>query len=152
MQYKAVSPEEYISQVPEERQNGLNELRKIIKNNLPNGFEEGIQYGMIGYFVPHSRYPNGYHCNPKEPLPFMSFASQKTSINLYHMGIYAKKELSDWFISEYPKHSKRKLDMGKSCIRFKNVDEIPFQLIADLCKKLTVDEWIALYEKDLKKS
>ena len=152
MSDKAVSPEEYINQVPEERQSVLKELRKTIKTNLPKGFEEGIQYGMIGYFVPHSRYPDGYHCKPSEPLPFMSFASQKTSISLYHMGIYAKKELYDWFVSEYPKHSKRKLDMGKSCIRFKNMDEIPFELIAELCKKLTVDEWIDIYEKNLKKN
>ena len=152
MSDKAVSPEEYINQVPEDRQSVLKELRKTIKTNLPKGFEEGIQYGMIGYFVPHSRYPNGYHCKPSEPLPFMSFASQKTSISLYHMGIYAKKELYDWFIAEYPKHSNCKLDMGKSCIRFKKTDEIPFELIAELCKKLTVDEWIDIYEKNLKKN
>ena len=151
MSDKAVSPEEYIDQVPEERQNTLKELRKTIKTNLPKGFEEGIQYGMIGYFVPHSRYPDGYHCKPSEPLPFMSFASQKTAISLYHMGVYAKKELYDWFVSEYPKYSKSKLDMGKSCIRFKKLDEIPFELIAELCKKLTVDEWIDIYEKNLKK-
>ncbi|MCK7589293.1 DUF1801 domain-containing protein [Subsaxibacter sp. CAU 1640] len=151
MQYKATSPEDYISQVPEERQATLKKLRKTVKDNLPKGFEEGIQYGMIGYFVPHSTYPDGYHCTPSEPLPFMSFASQKNSVNLYHSGIYAVPEIHDWFVSEYPKHSKRKLDMGKSCIRFKNMDDIPFDLIGELCKKLTVDEWIAIYEKALKK-
>lgn len=151
MQYKATSPEDYISQVPEERQATLKKLRKTVKDNLPKGFEEGIQYGMIGYFVPHSTYPDGYHCTPSEPLPFMSFASQKNSVNLYHSGIYAVPEIHDWFVSEYPKHSKRKLDMGKSCIRFKNMDDIPFDLIGELCKKLTVDEWIAIYEKNVKK-
>lgn len=151
MQYKATSPEDYISQVPDERQNVLNKLRQIIIDNLPIGFEEGIQYGMIGYYVPHSVYPDGYHCDPKIPLPFMSFASQKNSINLYHSGIYAIPEIHDWFVNEYPKHNKRKLDMGKSCVRFKKIDEIPFELIAELCKKLTVDEWIHVYESAIKK-
>lgn len=151
MQYKATSPEDYINQVPKERHNALKKLRKVIKDNLPKGFEEGIQYGMIGYYVPHSIYPDGYHCTPKEPLPFMSFASQKNSINLYSSGIYSKKEIHDWFVSEYPKHCKRKLDMGKSCVRFKNIDEIPFELIAELSKKLTVHEWIDIYETAIKK-
>jgi uncharacterized protein YdhG (YjbR/CyaY superfamily) len=150
MQYKATSPEDYISQVPEERQETLKTLRKVIKANLPKGFEEGIQYGMIGYFVPHSIYPQGYHCTPSEPLPFMSFASQKNSVNLYHSGIYAKPELYNWFVNEYPKHCKRKLDMGKSCIRFKKLDEIPFELIGELSAKLTVDEWIGIYESAVK--
>lgn len=151
MQYKANSPEDYISQVPEERQSTLKKLRKTIKDNLPKGFEEGIQYGMMGYYVPHSKYPDGYHCTPEIPLPFMSFASQKNSINLYHSGIYAVPKIHDWFVSEYPKHSKRKLDMGKSCIRFKNLDDIPFELIGELCKKMSVEEWIAIYEKNIKK-
>lgn len=151
MQYKANTPEDYINQVPEERKEALKNLRNIIKKNLPKGFEEGIQYGMIGYYVPHSIYPDGYHCTPSEPLPFMSFASQKNSVNLYHSGIYAVPKINEWFVNEYPKHCKRKLDMGKSCIRFKNVDEIPLDLIAELCTKMTVDEWIAVYEKALKK-
>lgn len=150
MQYKATSPEDYISQVPEERQEALIKLRKVINNNLPNGFEEGIQYGMIGYYVPHSIYPDGYHCKPAEPLPFMSFASQKNSVNLYHSGIYAVPEIHDWFVNEYPKHCKRKLDMGKSCIRFKKLDEIPFDLIGELSAKLSVDEWVEIYEKAVK--
>ena len=151
MQYKATSPEDYISQVPEERQETLKKLRKTINNNLPKGFEEGIQYGMIGYYVPHSIYPDGYHCNPKEPLPFMNFASQKNSVNLYHSGIYAVPEIHDWFVAEYPKHCKRKLDMGKSCIRFKKMEEIPFDLIGELCKKLSVKDWINIYETNIKK-
>ena len=150
MQYNANSPEDYISQVPEERQVILQKLRQTIKDNLPKGFEEGMQYKMIGYFVPHSVYPDGYHCNPKEPLPFMSFASQKNSVNLYHSGIYAKKELYDWFVEEYPKYSKRKLDIGKSCIRFKYLDDIPFELIAELTQKITCEAWIEIYERTIK--
>lgn len=151
MQYKANSPEDYISQVPEERQAVLKKLRAVINENLPEEFQEGIQYGMIGYFVPHSIYPDGYHCSPKEPLPFMSFASQKNSINLYHSGIYAVPKIHDWFVAEYPKHCKRKLDMGKSCIRFKKIEEIPYDLIAELCEKLSVKEWIDIYESAIKK-
>jgi uncharacterized protein YdhG (YjbR/CyaY superfamily) len=151
MQYKADTPEDYIKQVPEERQETIKKLRKTVKDNLPKGFQEGIQYGMIGYFVPHSIYPDGYHCTPEIPLPFMSFASQKNSVNLYHMGIYSKKELYDWFVSEYPKHCKRKLDMGKSCIRFKYLDDIPFELIGELTSKMTVEEWVGIYDKNVKK-
>ena len=151
MQYKATSAEDYINQVPEERKATLNRLRQVINDNLPEGFAEGIQYGMIGYYVPHSVYPDGYHCDPKTPLPFMSFASQKNSVNLYHSGIYAKKELHDWWVSEYPKHSSRKLDMGKSCVRFKKLDDIPYDLIAELTQKMSCQEWIDIYEANIKK-
>ncbi|WP_225035374.1 DUF1801 domain-containing protein [Winogradskyella sp. SM1960] len=151
MTYNATSPEDYISQVPKERQNALKTLRKVITDNLPNGFEEGILYNMISYYVPHSVYPDGYHCDPKTPLPFMSFASQKNSINLYHSGIYAQPELHDWFVNAYPKHCKRKLDMGKSCVRFKKIDDIPFELIGELTKKMTCNEWIDIYESAIKK-
>lgn len=151
MQYEASSPEEYIIQIPEERQEVMRKLRTIINDNLPEGFEEGMNYKMIGYYVPHSIYPDGYHCDTSMPLPFMNIASQKNSINLYHSGIYAKKELHDWFVAEYPKHCKRKLDMGKSCVRFKKMDDIPFDLIKELCRKMTVDEWIAIYESAIKK-
>lgn len=150
MQYEANSPEEYLAQIPEERQEIMQNLRVIIKDNLPTGFEEGINYNMIGYYVPHSIYPDGYHCDTSLPLPFMNIASQKNSINLYHSGIYAKKELLDWFVAEYPKHCKRKLDMGKSCIRLKKMDDIPYDLIAELCTKMTVDEWITIYESAIK--
>lgn len=151
MQYEANSPEEYIAQIPEERQEIMQNLRVIIKDNLPTGFEEGINYNMIGYYVPHSIYPDGYHCDTSLPLPFMNIASQKNSINLYHSGIYAKKELLDWFVAEYPKYCKRKLDMGKSCIRLKKTDDIPYNLIAELCTKMTVKEWITIYESAVKK-
>lgn len=151
MTYDAKTPEDYIKQVPEERQDALKKLRKTINDNLPTGFKECINYNMIGYVVPHEIYPDGYHCDPKLPLPFMSFASQKNSINFYHSGIYAKPELHDWFVNEYPKHNKRKLDMGKSCVRFKKIDEIPYDLIAELVQKMTVEEWISIYESVLKK-
>ena len=151
MKYEASTSEEYIAQVPEERKEVLEKLRKAISENLPKGFQEGIQYGMIGYFVPLSIYPDGYHCAANEPLPFMSFASQKNSINLYHSGIYAIPEIHDWFVNEYPKYSKRKLDMGKSCIRFKKIEEIPYDLIAELCSKISVEEWIDVYETNVKK-
>ena len=123
MQYKATSPEDYISQIPDERKEPMRKLRKVILDNLPNGIEETMSYGMIGYVVPHSIYPDGYHCKPELPLPFMNIASQKNFIAVYHSGVYAKKELHDWFVSDYPKHSNRKIDMGKSCIRFKKIDE-----------------------------
>ncbi len=150
MQYKADSPEDYISQIPEERKAPMKRLRKVIQDNIPDGFEEGISYGMIGYYVPHSIYPDGYHCSPELPLPFMNIASQKNFVALYHSGIYAKKELLDWFVAEYPKHCKRKLDMGKSCVRFKSMDDIPYDLIAELCTRMTVQEWIDIYEHNVK--
>lgn len=151
MQYKAKSPEEYINQLPEDRQAPIKKLREIIKKNLPKGFEETISYGMIGYVVPHSIYPDGYHCTPELPLPFMSIASQKNFIAVYSSSVYATKEFYDWFVNQYPKHCKRKLDMGKSCIRFRYIDEIPYELIGELASKMTVEEWIAIYEKNIKK-
>ena len=151
MPSKATTIESYINDLPEERKSAFLELRKVILKNLPKGFAEGISYGMIGYFVPHSIYPNGYHCDPKQPLPFLSMASQKNFIALYHMGIYMNPSLMDWFTAEYAKRVKGKLDMGKSCIRFKKLDAIPFDLIGELVSKMSVDEWIACYEKALKR-
>lgn len=151
MQYQANSPEEYIELLPEERQKVISELRKTILQNIPEGFEEQISYGMLGYVVPHSKYPSGYHCSPELPLPFMNLASQKNFVAVYHSGIYADEKLYDWFVDEYPKHSKRKLDMGKSCIRFKYMDDIPYELIGELATKMTVDDWISLYEKNVKR-
>jgi hypothetical protein len=146
MQYQASTPTEYIAQVPPERQPYLQRLHDIILEHLPQGFESEIQYGMIGYVVPKQIYPAGYHCDPKLPLPFASIASQKNSINFYHMGMYADPDLLDWFVIEYPKHTKQKLDMGKSCVRFSKPDLIPFELIGDLMTKTSVDAWIAKYE------
>ena len=151
MQYQANTVQEYIDQIPEERKAPIRKLKQIVSDNLPKGFEEGILYKMIGFYVPHSIYPEGYHCNPKDPLPFINIASQKNFIALYHSGMYAKKELYDWFVSEYPKHSKYKLDMGKSCVRFKKIDDIPYDLISELCKKMSVEEWITIYESAIKK-
>ncbi len=151
MQYKADSPDDYISQLPEDRQEPIKKLRQIINKNLSKGFIEGMGYGMISYHIPHSVYPDGYHCNPKLPLPFMNVASQKNFIAVYHMGMYAKKEILNWFTSEYPKHCKRKIDMGKSCIRLKQMDDIPYKLIGELAAKMTSEEWIDIYETVIKK-
>lgn len=151
MQYNATTPEDYISQIPEDRKESVQKIRKVIQDNLPEGFEEGILYKMLGFYVPHSVYPDGYHCNPKDPLPFINIASQKNFIALYHSGLYAKKELYDWFVAEYPKHCKYKLDMGKSCVRFKKIEDIPYDLIAELATKMTVNEWISIYESAIKK-
>lgn len=151
MRYEADSPEHYLEQLPEDRKHAITELRKVILDNLPKGFEEALGYGMLGYVVPHALYPAGYHCNPKDPLPFINIASQKNFIALYHMGLYADPKLLAWFQEEFPKHSSRKLDMGKSCIRFKNVEHIPFKLIGELVTKMNPAEWIALYEAQLKR-
>ena len=126
-------------------------LRETILNNIPSGFEETISYGMIGYVVPHSIYPGGYHADTTLPLPFINIASQKNYIALYHSGIYADPELHDWFVKEYPKYCNTKLDMGKSCVRFKKVDQIPYELIARLVKKMSCKEWIELYELKINK-
>ena len=151
MQYKATSPEDYIQQIPAERQEPMRQLRKTILANLPEGFEETISYGMIGYVVPHSLYPAGYHCDTKLPLPFMNIASQKNFIAFYHMGIYANPDLLAWFQAEFPKHVKTKLDMGKSCIRFKKPEQIPFALLGELVTKMTPEDWIDLYEENVKR-
>ena len=150
MKIEAKTPEEYIDKVPEDKRKAMTRLRQTILENLPNGFKETISYGMIGYVVPKSIYPDGYHCAPELPLPFMNIASQKNFIALYHNGIYADKKLFHWFTTEYPKHCKTKLDMGKSCIRFKKTSDIPYDLIADLVQKVDVDQWIQLYEKNVK--
>lgn len=151
MQSTAATPDQYISELPEDRRNAMEQLRKVVTDNIPAGFKEVMSYGMLGYCVPHEIYPNGYHCNPKDPLPFFAVASQKNSINIYHMMIYADKNLHDWFVAEFPKYSKSKLDMGKSCIRFKKTADIPYDLIGELLTKVTVDQWIERYESNLKK-
>lgn len=146
MKAEIKSIEDYLAQLPEERQIAINKLRDCINKNIPKGFEETISYGMIGYVVPHSIYPKGYHCNTKLPLPFMSIASQKNFVAVYHMGIYANDKLMEWFLNEYPKHCSTKLDMGKSCIRFKKIDQIPYKLIGELATKMTCEDWINTYE------
>ena len=151
MQSTAKTPDEYIAELPEERKEAMITLRKLLQSNLPEGYKEEMSYGMIGYVVPHSIYPKGYHSTPKLPLPFVNLASQKNYIALYHMGISADKELLKWFTDEYPKHSKSRLDMGKGCIRFKKPEQIPYKLIGELVSKITVEEWINLYEKTYRK-
>lgn len=151
MKNTIVTVDDYIKQLSEDRKATINELRGTILNNLPEGFAETISYGMISYVVPHSIYKKGYHVNPTEPLPFMSIASQKNHIALYHTGMYMDENLRSWFSSEYPKFAKYKLDMSKSCVRFKKPDDIPLDLIAKLVSKITVKEYIKLYEQSLNK-
>lgn len=151
MQSTAKTPLEYVESLPEDRKIVIEKIRTIVLENLPKGFEETMGYGMLGYVVPHSIYPSGYHCDPKMPLPFLSLASQKNFIAFYHMGIYADEKLLNWFVSEYPKHCKTKLDMGKSCIRFKKMNDIPYELLGELASKMSVQDWISLYEEKLKR-
>lgn len=151
MQSNAKTPKEYIAELPDDRKQVIKKLRDTLLQNLPKGFQEVMSYGMIGYVVPHSIYPDGYHTNPQLPLPFINIASQKNFIALYHMGIYSDKSLLDWFISEYPKYVKTKLDMGKSCIRFKNINNIPYSLLGELASKMSVEQWISIYEQAWKK-
>lgn len=142
---------EILANLPEDRAEPFNKLHEVIMKNLPEGFEAAISYGGLGYVVPHTIYPAGYHCKPVEPLPFAGIASQKNSINFYHMGIYSDPELLDWFVTEYPKHCQQKLDMGKSCVRFKKFNEIPYKLIGELMQKISVSDWINIYESKIKK-
>jgi hypothetical protein len=147
----AKTPAQYIKELPEDRKLPMTTLRNIITKNLPDGFKEGMSYGMICYAIPHSLYPDGYHCDPKQPLPFLSIASQKNFVAVYHMGIYADPVLMKWFLDAYPKHTITRPDMGKSCIRFKKMENIPYQLIGELAGKMTANEWITLYEQNLRK-
>lgn len=146
MQSKAATVDEYISEVPEVQREAIARLREIISENIPEGFSEQMSYGMIGYVVPHALYPKGYHCTPKLPLPFLNIAAQKNFIALYHMGLYADPDLLAWFTDEFAKVSPKKPDMGKSCLRFKKPDSIPYELIGQLMQKQTVADWISLYE------
>lgn len=150
MKTEANSVEEYVESLPEDRKQAVSKLREAILGNIPAGFVETLGYGMIGYVIPHSIYPDGYHTNRKLPLPFINLASQKNYIALYHMGIYGSKQLNEWFVNEYPKHSKTKLDMGKGCIRFKKTDQIPYTLIGELAGKMTAEQWINTYESNYK--
>jgi len=145
------TPDEYIAQLPLERKKAFEALRQTVLKNLPNGFKEVISYGMIGYVVPHETYPPGYHCSPELPLPFINIANQKNFIALYHMGIYADPDLLGWFQKEYPKYCQTKLDMGKSCIRFKKPDLMPLELIGLLCQKMMPFDWVSRYETQFKK-
>lgn len=151
MKHQAKSTEEYIALLPHERQQAVAKLKKVISDNLPEGFAETMGYGMIAFVVPHAVYPDGYHCDPKLPLPFINIASQKNFVALYHMGLYAMPDLMKWFTDEYSKHSKTRLDMGKSCIRFKKMEQIPYDLLAELARKICVADWIKTYEQNYKR-
>ncbi len=151
MQSKAKTVKEYIESLSEERKKAVKKLRQIVRKNIPKGFKEDMNYGMIGYVVPHSIYPEGYHCDPKLPLPFMNIASQKNYVAFYHMGIYSDKKLLDWFTKEWTKHTDTKLDMGKSCIRFKKTEKIPYELMGKLAGKITPQQWIKTYERNIKR-
>ncbi len=151
MQSSAKTPNEYVDELPADRKEAVSKLREVISSNLPTGFQETMGYGMLGYVVPHSLYPAGYHCDPKLPLPFIGLASQKNFIAVYHMGIYADAELMSWFVSRYSELCKTKLDMGKSCLRFKKVADIPYQLIGELAAKMSPQQWIATYETKFKR-
>lgn len=151
MKIDANTVEEYIENVADDRREAIQKLRQTVLDNLPEGFKEELNYGMIGYVVPHSIYPAGYHCEPKLPLPFANIASQKNHIAFYHMGVYADPELLKWFTEEFPKHSKLKLNMGKSCIRFKKPEHITYELIGELITKMSVERYIEIYEKNYKK-
>jgi len=140
----------YIDALPDDRRAALKKMRQVLKKNLPKGFKEVINYNMPSFVVPHSIFPDGYHCDPKLPLPFLGYASQKNFVALYHMGIYADAKLLAWFQKEWPKHVPTKLDMGKSCIRFKKMDTIPFDLIGQLAAKVTVDSWMKVYKKNVR--
>lgn len=152
MRIEAKSIEEYILMVPDDRREAFAKLRETIAKHIPEGFHEEMSYGMIGFVVPHSLYPAGYHTSPKLPLPFVNLASQKNFISLYHMGVYASPDLFQWFTGEYIKCTGKKPDMGKGCIHFKNPGSIPLDLIGELMEKITVADWISLYEKNYKKS
>lgn len=143
---KATTVDQYITELPEDRVEPIKHLRKIFKKHLPKGFSECMGYGMIGYVVPHKLYPAGYHCSPQLPLPFLSLASQKNAITIYHMGLYGSSKLLAWFEAAHAKASAKKLDMGKSCIRYKKAEDIPYELIAELATKLTPQDWISQYE------
>jgi len=147
----AKTPAEYIKELPADRKEAIAKLRDVVLKNLPDGFKEQMGYGMLGYVIPHTIYPPGYHCDPKLPLPFAGLASQKNFIAFYHMGIYAMPDLLKWFVAEYPKHSSAKLDMGKSCVRFKKPEHIPYKLIGELMKKVSVEKWVEGYEKNMKR-
>jgi uncharacterized protein DUF1801 len=145
------TPDEYIAGLPEERREIIAAIRKSVNDNLPAGCKECLTYGMIGWVVPHSLYPPGYHCDPKLPLGFMSLASQKNHIALYSMCLYGGNKHLEWFQNEWPKHTSKKLNMGKSCIRFTTPQDVPLELIARLASRVTPQQWIGIYEKALKR-
>ena len=148
MQSKATTVDAYLAELPEERREAISAIRGVILKNLPRGYEEGMQWGMIGYYVPHSLYPAGYHCQPEEPLPVASLASQKNHMAFYGLGLYINEAQARWFVEEWKKAGK-KLDMGKSCVRFKTLDDVALDVIGRAIKRLPVKQYIAQYESQL---
>lgn len=148
----AKTVEAYLEELPADRKGAVSALRQEVLKNLPAGFREQMGYGMIGYIVPHEVYPPGYHCDPRLPLPFANIASQKNFIAFYHMGIYSNPKLYDWFVQAWQKLTPGKLDMGKSCLRFKKPEQIPYKLIGELMSKISPEDWIKMYETILKSS
>jgi len=142
---KPATVAEYLDQLPDDRRVALEAIRKVIRKNIDKPFEEGMQYGMIAYYLPHSVYPQGYHCDPNQPLPFASIASQKSHIGLYLFCVYTSAELQAWFVDAWKKTGK-KLDMGKSCVRVKKIEDIPFEVIVELFKRAKAKTFIATYD------
>jgi hypothetical protein len=145
MQSTAQTVPAYLAGLPDERRLALSAVRETILRHLPEGYEEGMQYGMIGYYVPHRLYPAGYHCNPKEPLPFAALASQKNYMAVYLGCVYGSEEEAAWFREAYLTTGK-KLDMGKSCVRFKRLADLPVELIGEAVARIPVAQFIARYE------
>lgn len=146
MKYNALTITEYFDALPEDRRPHMLKLFQTIEDHIAPGFKPILGYHMPTWVVPFERYAAGYHCPPRQPLPFLSIASQKNFIALYHMGLYADPVLYQWFVGEYPKHVPTKLDMGKSCIRFKKPEHLPFELIAELVSRMDAETWIGIYE------
>ncbi len=149
MQSKATTVKAYLKDLPADRREALEQVRKVILKNLDPKFEEGMQYGMIGYFVPHAIFPAGYHCDPSQPLPFASVASQKNHMAIHLMCIYSIPAQLEWFLEAWEKSGCKKPDMGKSCIRFKKLDDIPLDVIGKLIKRVTAAKFISNYESVL---
>lgn len=146
MKITALHVNDYINQIEQDRKEAFRKIHQTFEKNLPDGFESRMLYNMPSFVVPHSLYPSGYHCDTSLPLPFISIGNQKKYIAMYHYGLYSDESLKRWFIDSYSEHSKRKLDMGKSCVRFKYMDDIPFLLIEDLAKRISPMKYIELYE------
>lgn len=145
MQSKAKTVEEYLAELSPERRASIEAVRKVILSNLDSDCEEGMQYGMIGYFIPHRIYPAGYHCDPRQPLPYACLASQKNYMSLYMMCLYAHTPLAQWFETEWKKTGK-KLDMGKSCLRFKSSDDLALEVIGEAIRRVPASKYIEIYE------
>lgn len=146
----AKTVKEYLAELPEDRRNAIEAVRKTILENLPEGYEEIMQYGMVSYVVPLSLYPDGYLGKKDTPLPYACLASQKNHMAVYLMNIYGDKAAEKWFKEEYKKSGKR-IDIGKSCVRFKKLENLPLEVIGQAVARTPVKKYIELYEKSRKK-